>query len=284
MLVLENTTDTLQVNLSGAVATNQLQCYASYRDFTDSTYNAGRGAINTNGASDVTIVAAPAASTRRVVDFLSVYNQDTANATVTIKLDANGTEYILVRLTLGIGERLEYAEGSGFRVIGDNGAVKTALANGSNVVASGLQMVTLGADVINNNATLNTMQDVTGLSFPVTTGQRYWFYFCIHYTSAVATTGSRWSINAPASPTELRYQSEYSLTATTRTNNQGLSAYDMPAACNASSASTGANIATIEGFIMPSANGSVIARFASEIASSAIIAKRGSIVQYAIVG
>lgn len=43
---------------------------------------------------------------------------------------------------------------------------------------------------------------------------------------------------------------------------------------------TGSNIAVIEGFITPSANGTVIARFASEITASAIVAKAGSIVMY----
>ena len=125
----------------------------------------------------------------------------------------------------------------------------------------------------------NSIADVTGLSFPVVNATRYWFRFCLQYTAAAATTGSRWSIQGPAF-SELRYGSEYSLTATSRTMNEGLAAYDLPAACNASSAATGANIAIIEGFVRPSADGSVIARFASEVASSAIIARSGSFVEY----
>jgi hypothetical protein len=57
-------------------------------------------------------------------------------------------------------------------------------------------------------------------------------------------------------------------------------AYNSPAAANASSATTGNNWAVINGIIQPSAAGSVIARFASEIASSAIVAKAGSFVRY----
>ena len=41
-----------------------------------------------------------------------------------------------------------------------------------------------------------------------------------------------------------------------------------------------ANIAIIEGLISASANGSVTARFASEISNSAIVAKAGSVVYY----
>ena len=139
--------------------------------------------------------------------------------------------------------------------------------------------VMLSADVTNNNSTANTIADVTGLSFSVTSGNTYKFKFVIAYTSAATGTGSRWSVNGPAT-TFLYYYSNYSLTTTTITTNQGLSGYDVPAACNATSATTGSNIAIIEGIIKPSANGTVIARFASEVSNSAIIAKTGSYLEY----
>ena len=58
--------------------------------------------------------------------------------------------------------------------------------------------------------------------------------------------------------------------------NNNAAAYDLPANGNASSAATTGNIAIIDGIIKPSANGTVIIRFASKIASSAITAKAGS--------
>jgi hypothetical protein len=78
----------------------------------------------------------------------------------------------------------------------------------------------------------------------------------------------------------LTYDSDLSLTLTTQTNNRSLTAYDQPAASNASSGSTLGNIAFVWGFIRPTADGTVIARFASEIANSAITAKAGSFVRY----
>lgn len=53
-----------------------------------------------------------------------------------------------------------------------------------------------------------------------------------------------------------------------------------PAASNATSAATTQNYAQIEGLIRPSAGGTFIARFASEVLSSAIVAKAGSMVHY----
>lgn len=139
----------------------------------------------------------------------------------------------------------------------------------------------LASPVTNNNAVANTIADVTGLSFPVTTGLRYKFYFYITYTSAATTTGSRWAINGP-STTELNYFSKYTLTATSETTNYAV-AYNIPAASNASSLTAG-NVARIEGIIKPSADGTVTARFASEISGSAVVALAGlSYVEYEVI-
>lgn len=137
--------------------------------------------------------------------------------------------------------------------------------------------VILGSDVTNNNASANTIADVTALSFAVVSGGQYWFRFIIPYTSAATTTGSRWAINGPT-VTRLSYTSRYTLTATSETVNY-TDTYDIPAASNASSLTTG-NLAVIEGIIVPSAGGTVIARFASEVSSSAIVAKAGAVCYY----
>lgn len=279
MIILSETTDNLQIVLGGSVTTNQLQCMTSWRDRTSTTFVAGRTVTVTNNTTDVTLAAAPAASTQRVIDYISVYNNDTVNAVVTIKLDANGTEYILFKVTLAATEKLEYQEGQGFKVIASSGAVKQSINQGSNTIGSSLTAVILGSDVINNNAVANTIKDVTGLSFPVTAGNTYSFEFTILYTAAATTTGSRWSINGPTT-SNLCFQSEYSLAATTTTRNANIITYDLPAASNATSGSTTGNMAIISGILTATANGDVIARFASEVAGSAITAKAGSVCYY----
>jgi hypothetical protein len=218
---------------------------------------------------------------QRAVDEISIFNRDTANANVVVKIEIGGIDHILARVTLAPDERLHYSASEGFRVFANNGALKQSAVVGTNPITSAKQMVILGGvGVTNNNAVANTIADVTGLSFPVVSGQRYSFKFVIRYSAAAATTGSRWSINGPTF-TELGYSSDYSLTTASRTMNEGLGAYDLPAASNASSAATtGSNLAIIEGFIRPSADGVVIARFASEVLSSAIVALPGSYVEF----
>jgi hypothetical protein len=135
-------------------------------------------------------------------------------------------------------------------------------------------VIRLASDQTNLNGTANTMEDVTGLSWSVTSGTMYSFQCTIYYTSAATTTGSRWAMNGP-STTALMYQTEYTLTSTTSTRNAMVQAYDSPGTSNASSAS-GANMATISGYVVPSANGTMIVRHASEVSASTITAKAGS--------
>lgn len=280
MIILSETTDNLQIVLSGAVTTNQLQCMTSWRDRTASTFVAGRTVTNTNNTTDVNLAAAPAASTQRVIDFISIYNNDTTNKTVTIKLDANGTEYKLFVTTIASGEIIQYNEGEGFKVIATSGAIKQSINQGSNASTSGLTAVVLGSDVTNNNAVANTIADVTGLSFSVTANKTYYFKFVIRYTAAATTTGSRWCVNCTAgTAANLTFTSEYTLTATTSTRNAMVQAFDSPAASNATSV-VAVNMAIMEGHFTPTADGTFIARFASEVLSSAIVAKAGSVCYY----
>lgn len=119
MLVLTETTDNLQAVLSAGSTTNNCPSVACWRDITTTAYTPGRTAVNTNGMTDATIVAAPAASTQRVIDYVSIYNADTVNTTVTIKLDLNGTEYVVYQATLVTGGRLEYTSENGWQVYND---------------------------------------------------------------------------------------------------------------------------------------------------------------------
>jgi hypothetical protein len=278
MIILSQTTDKIQVVLGGTVTANQMQCLSFWRDTTATEYVPGRTLVNTNNITAVDLVGSPISGHQITVDFLSVYNNDTSNQTLTVKFNANSVEYILWKGVLGAAEKLEYSDKMGFVVIANNGGMKQSQVAGSNNAAlNTLNLVVLASDVANANAVANTIADVTGLSFAVTAGQTYYFEFTINYTAAAATTGSRWSITGPTF-SRLDYTSEYTLTATTKTlNNVG--AYDLPAASNATSLTSG-NIVTIWGFITPTANGTVIARFASEVLSSAITAKAGSILRW----
>jgi hypothetical protein len=123
MLILDATTKSLEIDLAGAVSANELPVTAHYTDITTTLYTPGSNDTQTNGATAVTIVAAPAASTQRHVESISVYNADTAAATVTIQLNNNSTLRIITKVTLQAAEQLFYEDGMGWQIIDANGAV-----------------------------------------------------------------------------------------------------------------------------------------------------------------
>lgn len=279
MLILTQTTDKIQVKLSGTVASAQLQCYSSYRDSTSSSITPGRTVVLTNNTTYVDIVPSPSASTSRSIEYLSVYNSDTASATVTFAVNDNGTIYEINVATISAGQKVEYQAGVGFRVLDELGSEESALAYYDTQLTTGWNFTILTNDVTNNNASANTMQDITGLSFPVTSGKTYWFKFNILFASAAAGNGNRFSINGPAT-SFLVYQSLLiSSTSVAGLNISGMNSYDLPAAATTTSPIVGGS-PWIEGIATFSASGTLIGRFASETAGFAIAAKAGSVVYY----
>lgn len=280
MLILNSTSDLIRVVTSAA---GTVDVHASWVDKATTGITAGRtNTVNISTATTTTVVASPASGVERTVKFMAIRNRHASTANTITVLHSDGTNIPeIIRVTLAAGDQLQYTDDKGFEVVDSQGRTRINTSNnGSGAATNALNIGVLASDVTNNNATANTIADITGLSFSMTAGETYYFKFTIHWTSAATTTGARFSVNGPASPTMLRFHSRYSLTATTETLNQGLSAYDTPAGANATPAATGSNIAIVEGFITPSANGDLIARFASEVSSSAVIARAGSFVEW----
>lgn len=275
MILLASTSDLLRVLTS---ATCDVDVHASYVDLSGSTVTPGNDNTNITTATTTTIVTSPASSTYRTVKTVSIRNAHATDPVDVTAIHTDGTTAVdLVKATLLAGYALHYDEHAGWTTRDTLGRIVAIDTPSVPAAGTNLNTVVLASDVTNDDASANTIADVTGLSFSVTAGETYWFRFVIMYTAAATTTGSRWSVSGPGAPTALRYRSEYSLTTTSRTTTEGHAAYDLPAAANATSAATGANIAVVEGFIRPSSSGTVIARFASEVSSSAIVAKAGSI-------
>src|SRR5262245_13340284 len=106
MLRLDTTTSKLQAVLAGAVATTQPQAVVCYSDDNGTTYVGGKQLTALNSTTDVDILAAPAASTVRDVDYCSIYNRDTASITVTVKYDISAVDSIIITTTIATGETL----------------------------------------------------------------------------------------------------------------------------------------------------------------------------------
>lgn len=150
--------------------------------------------------------------------------------------------------------------------------VWTALPTGG-----GASVVVLGADVTNSSTAI---ADVTGLSFAVLANTRYWFRFFITFTTAVSSTGSRWAVNGPSSPTSISYTVKWATSASAE-NYRVTDVYDLNQV--SISSASGINACVIEGILINGVTGgTLIARFASEISASAVVAKAGSFVEYRV--
>ena len=277
MIILTQTTDKIQVKLSGIVSVNQLHCYSVFRDTTTTGITPSRNVVLTNNTTAVDLVGSPSSSTQRNVEYLNVYNADTSSATVTFLFNDNGTTYEINVATLLPGEKVEYQSGIGFKVLDCFGSNKISIEYQPIPLTSGFTTVILGTDYTNSNATLNTLEDITGYSFPVTNGKTYWFRFQFLVTSVVTGTGHRVSINGPTT-SELSY---YTLLVASTASAGAFwnAAYGLPSTTTATTPATG-GMGYLEGIATFSANGTLIGRVASEVANSGVTIKAGSVIYY----
>lgn len=142
-----------------------------------------------------------------------------------------------------------------------------------------LKAIVLEADDTNNNVSANTLEDVQDFKFPVENGGIYYFKFIIDFTSAATTTGTRWTINGPTN-SRLNYDIRFDIVAgssKTESMQSYNTTYDQ-ATVSGNGPLVGQ--ASIEGFVTVTADGFIQCRFASEVSSSAVTAKAGSIVLY----
>ena len=104
MLVLDTTTKSITVAMSGAAATTNPDFVTAYSDDNGTTFVEGSSDGALNGTSQVTLVSAPAASTRRLIKSIFIENKDTAPVTLTITLNNSSTLRTIAKVTLAVGD------------------------------------------------------------------------------------------------------------------------------------------------------------------------------------
>lgn len=120
MIVIENT-ESLEILLDAAPATNQLSWIASVVAASGGTYvQASSEEGVTTGVTPVTVISG-AASTQKRVMALSVFNLDTASRSVTFRL---GTGKKFITATIVSGGTLQYEAGSGWSIYDSNGILQ----------------------------------------------------------------------------------------------------------------------------------------------------------------
>jgi hypothetical protein len=184
MLLLAATTDKIQITTSAAT---NVDVHASYVDLNGTTVTPDKQNTAITTATTTDVVASPAASTKRNVKSMAVRNKSSSTSNdVTVIFDQNGTDFELIKVTLGPGEELCYFDDIGFVVIDANGFQKMATGGDSRIITK-----LLTADV--NNST-TTAAIVSGLS--ATLGIGTWaIKYLVRYQSGTSTTGVKFSVN-----------------------------------------------------------------------------------------
>lgn len=281
MISLTSTTDKIQVILDSSVTTNQLNCLAIYRDTTTTGITPSRNVTLTNDTTAVDLVDSPSSSVQRLVEYISIYNSDTNGASVTIRFSDNGTYYTLYKSILSVGDKLEYSDKSGFKVITNSGSIRTITnTESTQLINSGLSVVSLPDDLtVNTYATMP--EKTTGFGFPVNSGKRYYFRYLLFFDVDATTTGSKWNLNFPTWSTFITLQIWQSLTTTTFTIYNGQSITTSPTTANATSPSTTGNQVFIEGVIFAETNNFIDLSFSCELGSPSFLTlKAGSFLTY----
>lgn len=192
-LILDTTTKTIKVAMSGAAATTNPDFTAAYADNNGTTFTeaANDGALS--GASDVTVVAAPASGYRRIIKGIFIENKDTAPVTITVKYDNNGTQRTIAKVTLNVGDTwstdatfdtygslkqtvgtVNLANVTGTLAIANGGTGATTLAGASIVTYTGTETLTnktlTNPTVTNYVETLYTANTSTAITVALTNG------------------------------------------------------------------------------------------------------------------
>jgi hypothetical protein len=161
-----------------------------------------------------------------------------------------------------------------------DGLVKTKVGTSGTptpLVPTVESVIKLTAD---RNSTVVTFADITGLSFPVAVSTNYVFEATIIFRSVATTTGIALAANGPASPVSFTMQRRIATSLTAAT-------LGMARAYNSGAASADVDIANVDmiahlsGVLRNGLNaGTFILRFASEVATSQVTIKAGSVLRW----
>lgn len=180
MIVLDSTTRSLQIILSGAKNTTDAPWVASYEDVYPNvqpsgiTRNAGSQNGTTNGVAAVTILSSPGGGSTapaRLLNNFSMANADAAAITPTIQyVDSTGsvTRKCFGPLTLQVNETLCYEDRMGWQVLDANGNLKTTPGTASSTADSKATSAGTAASTASSAASLaNTVATSSGISASV---------------------------------------------------------------------------------------------------------------------
>lgn len=138
---------------------NAVDVVTAFADNTSSSFSPAPQATTIAAAATTTIIAAPAASTTRNISAISVRARGGAN-TVTVQY-FDGAAFELIQVALAAGDRVEYENGSGFRIINAAGEFKQVAGGGG----GGASSINVSAGTTSQNLSAVVFSNSNGVSF-----------------------------------------------------------------------------------------------------------------------
>lgn len=187
-MILDATTDSLQVIMGTAATTNNLPFTVYYDEITSASVTPKKNVSTTNGSTAVDLIAAPGASIQRKLKYASIYNYDTSPQTVTIRFNDNGTYRKICVVSLQVGESIQYTVAGGWQSFDFNGLLKVL---GTSQVPSGIRILEFFAAI---NATTNlTLTTKTSYAFYAGKADRAYSSITAVFTVATAIASAVWA-------------------------------------------------------------------------------------------
>lgn len=126
MIRLDSHLQKLQAFLNVAAATTQptsVVCYTDKENEAQKKFFIESVTSSLNNTTAVDICPAPDKAVVREIDSVHIRNNDTADGTITVRINNNGTSYELIKVIVKAGETLVYTRSEGWKVITQYGNV-----------------------------------------------------------------------------------------------------------------------------------------------------------------
>jgi len=125
-MLLDATTDNLEVILDKAVTANNITFGVFYNEYTSTTVTPKKNVGGATGAAGVNLIPAPSAGNQRQLRWCSINNVDTNDMGVKVRFNDNGSYRNVLYVYLRVGESIQYSEEMGWRVYDNTGSERVA--------------------------------------------------------------------------------------------------------------------------------------------------------------
>jgi len=125
-MILNSTTDSLEIVLSGTTTTNPVDFVSSYNVIYSSGITPSRNTGSISNSTPVNVIPSPSANQQNQLRFCSIFNKDTSGVTISVNFNDNGTKRIVFTSGLYPGDSIQYNPNNGWQCYNYNGLLKVS--------------------------------------------------------------------------------------------------------------------------------------------------------------